>query len=73
MSMSAQRATPALVVHGVGHRYGARRALEAVSFAVAPGSFTVLLGLNGAGKSTLFSLITRLLCYARGPDFDLRP
>jgi ABC-2 type transport system ATP-binding protein len=31
-----------------------------VSFDVAPGTFTVLLGLNGAGKSTLFSLITRL-------------
>src|SRR5271154_3493493 len=60
MSMSAQSSTPALDVQGVGHRYGARRALEAVSFDVAPGSFTVLLGLNGAGKSTLFSVITHL-------------
>jgi ABC-2 type transport system ATP-binding protein len=69
MSMSAQSTTPALVVQGVGHRYGARRALEGVSFAVAPGSFTVLLGLNGAGKSTLFSLITRLYGTREGRIF----
>src|ERR1700716_3720962 len=50
----------ALSVEGVSHSYGARRALDAVSFTVAPASFTALLGLNGAGKSTLFSLITRL-------------
>jgi ABC-2 type transport system ATP-binding protein len=50
----------ALIVADVSHAYGERKALERVSFAVAPGSFTVLLGLNGAGKSTLFALITRL-------------
>jgi len=51
---------PALSIEGVSHAYGARRALADVSFAVAPASFTALLGLNGAGKSTLFALITRL-------------
>jgi ABC-2 type transport system ATP-binding protein len=51
---------PALSIDGVNHSYGPRRALADVSFAVAPASFTALLGLNGAGKSTLFSLITRL-------------
>ncbi len=50
----------ALTIEGVSHFYGSRRALDGVSFAVAPASFTALLGLNGAGKSTLFSLITRL-------------
>jgi ABC-2 type transport system ATP-binding protein len=50
----------ALEVAGVSHSYGKRKALDDVSFSVAPASFTVLLGLNGAGKSTLFSLITRL-------------
>src|ERR1700712_3647987 len=50
----------ALMIEGVSHSYGSRRALDDVSFAVAPASFTALLGLNGAGKSTLFSLITRL-------------
>jgi ABC-2 type transport system ATP-binding protein len=50
----------ALRIAGVSHFYGARRALDDVSFTVAPANFTALLGLNGAGKSTLFSLITRL-------------
>jgi ABC-2 type transport system ATP-binding protein len=51
---------PALSVAGVSHSYGRRRALADVTFAIAPATFTVLLGLNGAGKSTLFSLVTRL-------------
>jgi ABC-2 type transport system ATP-binding protein len=50
----------ALSVENVSHAYGARIALDKVSFDVAPASFTVLLGLNGAGKSTLFSVITHL-------------
>ncbi len=55
---------PALAVEGLGHRFGPRRVLKDVSFSIAPGDFTVLLGLNGAGKTTLFSLATRL--YAQG-------
>jgi ABC-2 type transport system ATP-binding protein len=51
---------PALDVAHVSHAYGARRALDDVSFRVEQGRFCVLLGLNGAGKSTLFSLITGL-------------
>ena len=58
--------SPALAIDGVSHNYGARRALDGVSFAVQPGSFAVLLGLNGAGKSTLFSLVTRLYATQRG-------
>jgi ABC-2 type transport system ATP-binding protein len=57
---------PALEISGVSHHYGARRALNDVTFSVAPGSFCVLLGLNGAGKSTLFSLITRLFALQKG-------
>jgi ABC-2 type transport system ATP-binding protein len=53
-------AVPALAIEGVSHSYGARRALDDVSFTIAPASFAALLGLNGAGKSTLFSLVTRL-------------
>ena len=44
----------------LSYSFGERQALTDVSFAIAPGDFTVLLGLNGAGKSTLFALITRL-------------
>ncbi len=50
-----------LVVEDVSYRYGAKTALEHVSFTVEPGDFMALLGPNGAGKSTLFSLLTRLL------------
>ena len=57
---------PALSIEGLGHRFGARRVLSDVSFSVAPGDFTVLLGLNGAGKTTLFSLATRLYVQREG-------
>jgi ABC-2 type transport system ATP-binding protein len=59
-------APPALRVENLSHSYGQRRALEAVTFAIAPGTFTVLLGLNGAGKSTLFALVTRLYATQQG-------
>jgi ABC-2 type transport system ATP-binding protein len=59
-------AQAALAVDGVSHSYGRRQALADVSFAIAPASHTVLLGLNGAGKSTLFSLVTRLFATQRG-------
>jgi ABC-2 type transport system ATP-binding protein len=56
----------ALTVGGLSHFYGARRALDGVTFALPPATFAVLLGLNGAGKSTLFSLITRLFPIRHG-------
>jgi ABC-2 type transport system ATP-binding protein len=56
----------ALAIENVSHSYGARQALDDVTFAVAPATFAVLLGLNGAGKSTLFALITRLYGTQRG-------
>jgi ABC-2 type transport system ATP-binding protein len=56
----------AFSVDGLGHRFGQRRVLNNVSFGIAPGEFTVLLGLNGAGKTTLFSLATRLYAQAEG-------
>ena len=49
-----------LTVEGISHDWGARRALDAVSFCVEPGHFCALLGPNGAGKSTLFGVLTRL-------------
>ena len=56
----------AITIANVSHSYGARRALDDVTFSIAPATFAVLLGLNGAGKSTLFSLITRLYAVQRG-------
>jgi ABC-2 type transport system ATP-binding protein len=57
---------PAFSVEGLGHRFGQRRVLKDVSFSIAPGDFTVLLGLNGAGKTTLFSLASRLYAQKEG-------
>jgi ABC-2 type transport system ATP-binding protein len=57
---------PALLVEGVSHAYGTRKALTDVTLRAAPGRFTALLGLNGAGKTTLFSLITRLFDVKHG-------
>jgi ABC-2 type transport system ATP-binding protein len=50
----------ALNIAGLSFAYGAKTALDNVSFSVTSGECTILLGPNGAGKSTLFSLITRL-------------
>lgn len=63
---AASAATAALAIENVSHSYGQRRALDRVSLAVEPASFTALLGLNGAGKSTLVALITRLFALQSG-------
>ena len=56
----------ALEVADVSFAYGARQALQDVSFSAASGRFTALLGPNGAGKSTLIALLTRLYDLQRG-------
>ncbi|PZU83003.1 MAG: ABC transporter ATP-binding protein [Shinella sp.] len=55
-----------LDIRHVSYRYGERRALDDVSFAVTPRRFCALLGPNGAGKSTLFALLTRLIVADEG-------
>ncbi len=59
-------AAAALEVAHVSHSYGARKALDDVSFSVPAARFCVLLGPNGAGKSTLFALVTRLFAMRHG-------
>lgn len=44
----------------VTRRYGSAPALEDVTFALEPGSLTVLTGVNGSGKSTLLRLAATL-------------
>lgn len=55
-----------LEIERVSFSYGARKALDDVSFSVPQGAFCALLGPNGAGKSTLFALMTRLFTTRQG-------
>ncbi len=49
--------TPAISVAGLIRRYRGQLALDRVSFDVAAGSITGLLGRNGAGKTTLLRIL----------------
>ena len=53
-----------LALDGVSIRLGGRRILDRVSFSLAPGEFTGLIGSNGAGKTTLLRIVMGL----RVPD-----
>jgi branched-chain amino acid transport system ATP-binding protein len=48
----------ALVLEGVTRTFGALRAIDGVSLAVAAGEKRAILGANGAGKTTLFNAVT---------------
>jgi ABC-2 type transport system ATP-binding protein len=52
---------PAIQLSGFGKRYGARTAVEDVSFAVSRGSVVGLLGPNGAGKTTILKALVGLV------------
>ena len=53
-------AGPTLEVRGVTKRYGARAAVDDLSFVCHPGTVTGFLGPNGAGKSTTLRILTGL-------------
>jgi branched-chain amino acid transport system ATP-binding protein len=55
-----------LEVAGLHAAYGAVRALEDVSLALAQGEIACLLGANGAGKTTTLNCISGLVPVARG-------
>ena len=60
---------PAVAVTELGKSFGAVRALDGVSIAVAAGEIYGLLGPNGAGKTTLIRSLVGLVV----PDRERSP
>ncbi len=58
---------------GLGKSFGAKRAVDDLSFSVRPGSVTGFLGPNGSGKSTTMRLMLGLDLGEGHTTFDGRP
>lgn len=52
---------PVIIVVGLSHSYGPRRALERISLEVHPGEIFSCVGPNGGGKTTLFKILSTLI------------
>ncbi len=58
--------TAAVEVCDLGKHFGSIAALHQVSFRIAPGTITLVMGTNGAGKSTLLRILGALTRPTRG-------
>jgi ABC-2 type transport system ATP-binding protein len=59
-------APEALRAEALSKSYGARRALQDVSFSAAPGELLAIIGPNGAGKTTLLQILAGSLSPTAG-------
>ncbi len=64
----AAAAAPALILRGVGHRYGAHEVLAGLELAIARHEIVVFVGPSGCGKTTLLNLLAG---YARPTSGEL--
>jgi ABC-2 type transport system ATP-binding protein len=62
----AMTSQPAIAVDGVVKVYKSTRAVDGISFSLARGSVTALLGGNGAGKTTTIAMIMGLVTPTEG-------
>ncbi|NJM92682.1 MAG: ABC transporter ATP-binding protein [Rhodospirillaceae bacterium] len=53
--------TPVLELQDLSKSFGGLKAVQDVSFSVAPGEICSVIGPNGAGKTTLFNMISGVL------------
>jgi ribose transport system ATP-binding protein len=76
-----QTIEPLIRLRGIGKRFGAVRALDAVDLDIAPGERLGIVGHNGAGKSTLMQVLAGTLAADAGsiaiagdgqPGYDVR-
>lgn len=49
---------PSIEIKGLSKQYGAKQAVNAISFDVMEGELFALLGMNGAGKTTLIHMLS---------------
>ena len=66
MAASRTDAPEALRAESLSKSYGARRALQDVSFSAAPGELLAIIGPNGAGKTTLLQILAGALAPTAG-------
>jgi len=75
---AAPDTSSAIVAHNVSRSFGARKAVDGVSFKLPDKAFLSIFGPNGAGKTTLLKVLSTLLpmtdksCSAQVAGFDVR-
>ncbi|MGO4712969.1 ABC transporter ATP-binding protein [Bradyrhizobium sp. 2TAF24] len=55
-----------LAAHDIGISFGGVKAIDGVSFRVAPGQILSIIGPNGAGKTTLFNVVSGVYAADQG-------